>query len=95
MNDSAGDGETYKREVDPGSAEFLCAAYPRGEVSRDCVVDAVDSVKHTLDGGTTGAYECCGLGGLAKGCSSADGLLPGAAALLLLRHRRRRRNEAA
>ncbi len=91
MNNSAGDGETYKREVDPGSREFICSAYPDAGVSRDCVVEPVFSARRALDGGTVGEYDCCALGTSGGGCSTAEGLVPVSAALALLGLRARRR----
>jgi len=36
MNPSAPPGELSKRVVDPGSRDFVCAAYPRGQASQAC-----------------------------------------------------------
>jgi hypothetical protein len=57
MNPDAADGDTSKRTVDPGSQDFVCTAYPRGQPSQDCV---------SLPAGDT-------LGRAAPGCSGAAG----------------------
>ena len=35
-------GETSKRTLDPGSQQFVCDVYPKGEPSQDCVMVAAD-----------------------------------------------------
>src|SRR5262249_13277792 len=40
MNPTAPPGETSKRVVDPGTAGFPCAVYPKGGVSKDCIIIA-------------------------------------------------------
>ena len=37
MNPSAPPGDTTKRTVDPGSRDFVCSVYPRGQPSQSCV----------------------------------------------------------
>lgn len=37
MNPTAFVGDLSKRVIDPGSAQFVCDAYPKGDASRDCV----------------------------------------------------------
>ncbi|MGQ0505276.1 MAG: myxosortase-dependent metalloprotease, MXAN_2677/MXAN_2678 family [Myxococcaceae bacterium] len=89
MTDSAETGETYKREIDPGSKEFICTVYPKGQVSRDCVTDAINSLTRGLDGGSQGPYECCALGAK-SGCQATDGLLMGFTGVLSMLSWRRR-----
>ncbi len=74
MNSSAPPGETSKRTLDVGTASFPCAAYPAGQVAKDCVIKPFNPK----------------LGDVARGCGCGSGaglmLLPLAA--LLLRRRR-------
>lgn len=37
MNPSAPPGEVSKRSIDPGSSDFVCKVYPRGEASQACL----------------------------------------------------------
>jgi hypothetical protein len=73
MNPTAPPGETSKRVLDPGTANFTCAAYPKGQPSKDCVIIA-ETTPETL-------------GPVKTGCSAAGGALP--MLVLLLRRRRR------
>jgi hypothetical protein len=43
MFNSAPVGETSKRTLDPGSAEFLCKVYPDGGVPQDCLIFPVQN----------------------------------------------------
>jgi Matrixin len=72
MNPRASAGETSKRVLDPGTADFVCKAYPKGLPSKTCLIKPVPLV----------------LGKSAGGCSSAPALLPMLALLGLLRRRR-------
>jgi uncharacterized protein (TIGR03382 family) len=72
MNANAGPGETSKRRLDPGTAQFVCDAYPKGKPSKTCVLKQV-----------TGT-----LGKPAKGCSTGSELLLPIAVLWLGRRRR-------
>ncbi len=60
MNESAPVGETSKRTVDPGSAQFTTDAYPKGEPSTDCVFPSASGKL-----GDAAPKGCgCGAGGL-------------------------------
>ncbi len=73
MNPRANPGETSKRILDPGTAQFVCNVYPRGQPAKTCFLKPVSPI----------------LGDASKGCSSTPGLLvPVFAALALLRRRR-------
>lgn len=70
---SAAVGETKKRTLDQGSADFVCDAYPVGQPARQCVIPVVDAT----------------LGKQLKGCSVAGGDVLLALGLLLGRRRAR------
>ncbi|WNG38549.1 matrixin family metalloprotease [Archangium violaceum] len=74
-------GETSKRNIDEGSHQFVCEAYPKGQASQSCVTPSLGS-----SGNTTV------LGKQAVGCSSsgAEAWLPAVAGWALLAWRRRR-----
>lgn len=72
MNARANAGELLKRTLDTGTAQFVCDAYPKGKPSKTCLIRPVSST----------------LGEVARGCSSAPGLLPLVALIGLLRRRR-------
>ncbi len=78
MNPRAPPGEISKRTVDPGSRDFVCKAYPKGQASQSCVHTTMDS--------NLGRKAAVG------GCAStgAEAWLPALAgwALLLVRRRR-------
>ncbi|MFZ5441453.1 MAG: myxosortase-dependent metalloprotease, MXAN_2677/MXAN_2678 family [Myxococcota bacterium] len=74
MNPRANPGETSKRSLDQGTAQFVCDAYPAGKPTKTCKIVPVSST----------------LGTAAKGCSSAPGLLPLLAGLAFVRRRRAR-----
>jgi MYXO-CTERM domain-containing protein len=42
MNPSAPQGEVSKRNIDEGSADFVCRTYPRGQASQSCVTPALE-----------------------------------------------------
>lgn len=75
MNPTAVLGEISKREVDSGSASFICEAYPKGKQSVACRIDALSNELGTASGCAT-----------AGGATSALGLL--AAVYALVRRRR-------
>lgn len=86
MNASAPPGETSKRSIDQGSKEFICETYPKGLVSRDCVIIPLDETLGPAAGPVLP---------LIGGCSAAgwmELLPPGVAALFALRLARRRRS---
>ena len=74
MNPTAPPGELTKRNLDTGTRAFVCATYPAGAPSRDCVVRPVTN----------------SLGNAAVGCNcgSGAGLLLLPALTLLLKRRR-------
>jgi hypothetical protein len=74
MNPTAPPGELSKRVLDTGTRSFVCDAYPKGGVSKDCVIPPATGI---LGNVSTGC-----------GCGSSAGalLLP---VLSLLRRRRR------
>lgn len=75
MNPTAPPGELSKRELDPGTASFVCTVYAKGETTHDCVIKPVSSK----------------LGSVVTGCScgSAGGVALVPLLLLLLRRRRK------
>ncbi|MBK7858508.1 MAG: matrixin [Archangiaceae bacterium] len=75
MNPTAPPGETSKRLLDVGTRSFVCDAYPKGGVSKDCVIQ-------TSTGELGAAYKPCG-------CGSAGGLLLFPALMVASRRRRR------
>jgi hypothetical protein len=81
MNPSAPQGEVSKRDIDEGSADFVCATYPKSQASQSCVTPSLER-----SGNATV------LGPHAIGCSSsgAGAVLPAVAGWLLLAWRRRR-----
>lgn len=81
MHASAPIGELSKRVVDPGTREFTCDAYAKGQASADCVLKPVAP--------TLGeARRSCG-------CGSAAGPALLLLGTLALSRRKRRRNERA
>jgi hypothetical protein len=81
MNPSAPPGETSKRNIDEGSRNFVCLAYPKGRPSQSCITPSLGS------SGSTAV-----LGQQASGCSSsgAGAWLPAMAGWALFAWRRRR-----
>ncbi len=80
MNDKATDGETYKRNIDQGSSDFVCTAYPKGKLARDCVIEQTPQA--------LGDEQGCNSAGPASLASVGLGL----GALLFLRRRREGRD---
>jgi uncharacterized protein (TIGR03382 family) len=70
-------GETSKRQLDPGSQQFVCDVYPLGRPSQDCLLP---------DGGPVSPGGCS-----ASGNGAAPLAVSGLLALLVLGARRRRR----
>ncbi len=81
MNPSAPQGEVSKRNIDDGSSDFVCTAYPRGQASQSCITPSLER------SGTATV-----LGQHAIGCSSsgAGAWWPALAGGALLAWRRRR-----
>jgi hypothetical protein len=81
MNPSAPQGEVSKRDIDEGSADFVCRTYPKGQASQSCVTPALER-----------SGNAAVLGPQALGCSSsgAGAWLPAVAGWALLAWRRRR-----
>ena len=81
MNPSAPQGELSKRNIDQGSADFVCRTYPKGLASQSCVTPSLES-----------SGNAAVLGQQAFGCSSsgAGAWWPAMAAGALLAWRRRR-----
>lgn len=81
MNPSAPQGEVSKRDIDEGSADFVCQAYPKGRASQSCVTPSLER-----------SGNAAVLGQHVIGCSSGGGgaWLPGLAGWALLAWRRRR-----
>jgi|APLak6261679142_1056127.scaffolds.fasta_scaffold00039_71 hypothetical protein len=73
MNPRANAGETSKRVLDVGTADFACKVYPKGAPAKTCVLKPVPTT----------------LGKSLGGCSSAPGLLGLFGVLALLRRGRR------
>jgi hypothetical protein len=42
MNPRAPPGETSKRTIDPGSSDFVCKTYPKGQASQSCIHTPTD-----------------------------------------------------
>ena len=84
MYPRAPSGETSKRDIDAGSRDFVCFAYPKGRPSQSCFTPAFDT-EDTRGGALV-------LGPRAAGCSSAGATawLPALAGWALLVSRRRR-----
>ncbi|HVE87584.1 MAG TPA: matrixin family metalloprotease, partial [Myxococcales bacterium] len=80
---SASPGELKKRSLDPGTAQFVCDAYPRGLPSQPCTVRPLNANDPMP---------------LSSGCSAVPGAVLAAAAAaavaLWLPSRRRRRRSA-
>lgn len=75
MYASAMVGELSKRVLDVGSKQFVCETYPKGQVSKDCIIKTFD--------GKLGRAQGCGCGSAAPGLAWA-----GLAAVFLARRRR-------
>lgn len=60
---SAAQGDVSKREVDPGSADFICTAYPQGRPSQDCIAGGGNGDGNGGNGGSSGGG--CAGGGMA------------------------------
>lgn len=73
MNPRANAGETSKRVLDVGTADFACKVYPKGAPAKTCVLKPVPTT----------------LGKSLGGCSSAPGLLGLFGVLALFRRGRR------
>lgn len=79
-------GETSKRVLDPGSVQFVCDVYPRGQQSQDCAApDAGPS--GPPDGGTSAGSGGCSSAGTGAGPAAGMALLLGLAALAARRRR--------
>lgn len=79
-------GETSKRVLDPGSLQFVCDVYPRGQPSRDCAPDA--GPPGQPDGGTSAGSGGCSSAGTGAGPAAAMVLLLGLAVLAARRRGR-------
>ncbi|MET0404237.1 MAG: myxosortase-dependent metalloprotease, MXAN_2677/MXAN_2678 family [Cystobacter sp.] len=86
MFPQAPSGEVTKRIIDPGSREFVCRTYPKGQPSQSCLTPVLVQ--------TDPQDAALVLGKPASGCSSASGLpwLSALAALVGLGWRRRVRS---
>jgi len=71
MNPTAPMGEISKRTLDTGSRSFVCAAYPKGLPSQDCVVPPAPSILQPV---TTGGCAATGWGVPAGALLSLVGL---------------------